>query len=428
MPLALPKSRAEITAVQQDRKVAAVRNALRAPFHKQRLKGVDPEQMTDPAKWREIPLLTKEDLRQLSPQQYFSDFCLAKPHEVAEYWHSGGVTGEPFFYPRTYTDLPYCMLGFDRTFLCVGFEKGDTCHMSLPLGIHPAGQMWARSGQKLGIGMIWAGAGASTPSMVQLTLIERLKPTILLTMSSYGLHLANLAEAAGIDLRQSSIRKIMCTAEPLSPAKREKLASMWGAEVFDCFGMTEASMMGAEGGGSDGYRVWTDLFFVEVVDPMSNEPVPEGTPGMLVVTPLWSFTGTPFLRWSSGDIVTWREDDDGSIFGVFPLLKHTHRTAGFFKVRGVNIDHSEFEDFMFRSSNVADFKAEVINAGDLDEFVLSIELRQGFDRSDVIDSLVQRTKLKFGLTPQVNLLERGTLAREFESAVKAPRFVDRRRQ
>src|SRR5262245_44893422 len=153
----LPKSRAEITAVQQDRKVAAVRNALRAPFHKQRLKGVDPEQMTDPAKWREIPLLTKEDLRQLSPQQYFSDFCLAKPHEVAEYWRSGGVTGEPFFYPRTYTDLPYCMLGFDRTFLCVGFEKGDTCHMSLPLGIHPAGQMWARSGQKLGIGMIWAG-------------------------------------------------------------------------------------------------------------------------------------------------------------------------------------------------------------------------------------------------------------------------------
>jgi len=220
----------------------------------------------------------------------------------------------------------------------------------------------------------------------------------------------------------------MCTAEPLSPAKREKLASMWGAEVFDCFGMTEASMMGAEGGGSDGYRVWTDLFFVEVVDPMSNEPVPEGTPGMLVVTPLWSFTGTPFLRWSSGDIVTWREDDDGSIFGVFPLLKHTHRTAGFFKVRGVNIEHSEFEDFMFRSSNVADFKAEVINAGDLDEFVLSIELRQGFDRSDVIDSLVQRIKLKFGLTPQVNLLERGTLAREFESTVKAPRFVDRRRQ
>ena len=52
MPLALPKSRAEITAVRQDRKVAAVRNALRAPFHKQRLKGVDPEQMTG-QRWKQ---------------------------------------------------------------------------------------------------------------------------------------------------------------------------------------------------------------------------------------------------------------------------------------------------------------------------------------------------------------------------------------
>ena len=149
MPLPLPQSRDEIAALQHKRRIAAVENALRAPFHQKRLKGIDPQQATDPQRWREIPLLLKEDLRALSPEQYLSDFCLAKPHEIAEYWRSGGVTGEPFFYPRTYADLPYCMLGFDRTFQCVGFVSGDTCHMSLPLGIHPAGQMWARSGQRL---------------------------------------------------------------------------------------------------------------------------------------------------------------------------------------------------------------------------------------------------------------------------------------
>ena len=426
MPLPIPTSRSEIAALQRERKVAVVKNALRAPFHQRRLKAIDPDSVADAARWREIPLMLKEDLRRLSPEQYFSDFCLAKPHEIAEYWRSGGVTGEPFFYPRTFTDLPYCMLGFDRTFQCVGFETGDTCHMSLPLGIHPAGQMWARSGQRLGIGMLRAGAGASTPSAVQLSLIERLKPTILLTMSSYGLHLANLAEAEGIDLRQSSVRKIMCTAEPLSQAKREKLASMWGAEVFDCFGMTEASMMGAEAPGTNGYRTWTDLFFVEVIDPKTNEPVAEGAAGMLVVTPLWSFTGTPFLRWSSGDIVTCCDADDTSAFGVFPLVKHTHRTTGFFKVRGINVDHSEFEDFMFRSAEVADFKAEVVNASDLDEFMLSIEVSTGIDGTSIVESLGARTKLKFGLTPQISLLQRGTLAREFEGAIKAPRFADRR--
>ena len=425
MPLPLPQSRDEIAALQHKRRIAAVENALRAPFHQKRLKGIDPQLATDAQRWREIPLLLKEDLRALSPEQYLSDFCLAKPHEIAEYWRSGGVTGEPFFYPRTFADLPYCMLGFDRTFQCVGFVSGDTCHMSLPLGIHPAGQMWARSGQRLGIGMLWAGAGASTPSAVQLSLIARLKPTILLTMSSYGLHLANLADAQGIDLSQSSVRKIMCTAEPLSQAKRDKLAATWGAEVFDCFGMTEASMMGAESCRGAGYRVWTDLFFIEVIDQKTHEPVPEGAAGMLVVTPLWSFTGTPFLRWCSGDIVTWCEDDSGP-FGVFPLIKHTHRTTGFFKVRGVNIDHSEFEDFMFGSSEVADFKAEAVNNGSLDDFVLSVEIPQGIDGTMAVRSLSERTKLKFGLTPEIRLLERGTLAREFEGAVKAPRFVDRR--
>jgi phenylacetate-CoA ligase len=428
MPLPIPTSRSEIVALQRQRKVAAVKNALRAPFHQKRLKGIDPDCVADAARWREIPLMLKEELRRLSPEQYFSDFCLAKPHEIAEYWRSGGVTGEPFFYPRTFADLPYCMLGFDRTFQCVGFEAGDTCHMSLPLGIHPAGQMWARSGQGLGIGMLWAGAGASTPSAVQLSLIERLKPTILLTMSSYGLHLANLAEAEGIDLRQSSVRKIMCTAEPLSQAKRKKLGSMWGAEVFDCFGMTEASMMAAEASGSEGYRTWTDLFFVEVIDPKTNEPVAEGSAGMLVVTPLWSFTGTPFLRWSSGDIVTCVDDDDTGPFGVFPLVKHTHRTTGFFKVRGINVGHSEFEDFMFRSADVADFKVEVVNSNDLDEFLISIEAATSIDELSIVESLREQTKQKFGLTPQIRLLPRGTLAREFEGAIKAPRFVDQRQR
>ncbi len=82
---------------------------------------------------------------------------------------------------------------------------------------------------------------------------------------------------------------------------------------------------------------------------------------------------------------------------------------------------------MFRCADVADFKAEVVNVGDLDEFVLSIEVSPDNDPATVAKSVAQRTKLKFELTPQIRLLERGTLAREFENAVKAPRFADRRR-
>ena len=163
--------------------------------------------------------------------------------------------------------------------------------------------MLARCATDVGIAVNWAGSGTTTPSVMQIELIDRLKPTIWMGMSSYGLHLANLAEARGLDLAASSVKTILCSAEPLSDAKRAKLARQWGAQVRDTFGMTEAGMMGAEDAGGGGFRIWTDMFLIEVLDPDTNAPVAEGEVGSLVVTPLWTNNVTPFLRWSSGDLV-----------------------------------------------------------------------------------------------------------------------------
>jgi phenylacetate-CoA ligase len=246
-------------------------------------------------------------------------------------------------------------------------------------------------------------------------------------MSSYGLHLANLAEARGLDLAACAVETILCSAEPLSDAKRAKLAKHWGARVRDTFGMTEAGMMGAEDERADGFRIWTDMFFIEVLDDEFRAPVPEGEVGNLVVTPLWTNNVTPFLRWSSGDLVIWRRDGDGaSPFSVFPLIKHAHRTAGFFKVRGINLNHSELEDFMFRIAEIGDFKAEALTMRDLDVLRVSIEVRRGASAGDVAESLQRSFRDTFGLTPEIAVLETGTLAKEFEASVKTPRFMDRR--
>src|SRR5216683_2359468 len=102
----------------------------------------------------------------------------------------------------------------------------------------------------------WSGAGSNTPSLNQLELIHDLKPTIWAGMASYGIHLANLAEARGIDLAKSSVRKIIVAAEPLSPAKRQKLERSWGAEVSDQFGMTEGSLVSVQSPRHDGLHVW----------------------------------------------------------------------------------------------------------------------------------------------------------------------------
>jgi phenylacetate-CoA ligase len=187
--------------------------------------------------------------------------------------------------------------------------------------------------------------------------------------------------------------------------------------------MTEAAFVAGEGVGHQGLHVWADQFFVEVLDERSGRPVPDGEVGSLVVTPLWNNTMTPFLRWSSGDLVSLErgKPQDKLPWSVFPILRHARRTVGFFKVRGVNINHADLEDALFRDPDVVDFRAEVLNEGDNDVLRLFVETRSG-QPENAVDS-VRKT---FQITPQVTLLARGTIAREFEAAVKPPRFVDRR--
>jgi phenylacetate-CoA ligase len=387
---------------------------------------VNAERLDDPDEWRKIPLLDKDTLRKLDDREFYENFCLPSDDGIAEYWRSGGATGTPLFYPRSYHDIDAAMIGFARIYDCTRCRRGGRAHVSFPLGIHPVGQMLARAAGTRGIAVNWAGSGATTPSVLQLELIERLEPTIWMGMSSYGLHLANLAEARGLDLAARSVETVLCSAEPLSDAKREKLARQWGAQVRDTFGMTEAGMMGAEGEAGRGFRIWTDMFLIEVLDPDTREPVKEGAVGALVVTPLWTNTITPFLRWNSGDLVTWQRGDDASSpFSVFPLVKHAHRTSGFFKIRGINVNHADFEDFIFRNVDISDFKAELITERDLESLLVSVEVRRGVDPAAAAKRLKSAVHDRFELTPRIVVVETGTLAKVFEASVKMPRFVDR---
>ena len=78
-----------------------------SPFWKPRLSHIDSDRLDDPDEWRKIPILTKEELRELTAEQFYGDFCPVPQSEICEYWCSGGVTGKPFFYPRTYDDIRY---------------------------------------------------------------------------------------------------------------------------------------------------------------------------------------------------------------------------------------------------------------------------------------------------------------------------------
>jgi phenylacetate-CoA ligase len=417
-----PASADSIVRIQALRKRIAVERALKSPFWQRRMPKIDLDRIDDPDVWRKIPVLTKEALRELPPERFHEEFCIAPRTHAVEYWRSGGATGRPLFYPRSAEDMEWNLIAFERAWAMVGATADDCAHISFPLGVHPVAHLYARAAINLGIGTVWCGAGTNTPSETQLELIEHLKPTIWIGMASYGLHLANLAESKGIDLRPSSVKKLVVAAEPLSPVKRSKLERAWDAEVYDHFGMTEAAIVSGEGLGHQGMHAFTDLWYLEVLDAR-GEPVPEGEVGSLVVTALWSNSMTPFLRWSSGDLVTLTPSKGGAqSWSVFPLMQHARRTVGFFKVRGVNINHSELEDAMFRDPQVVDFRAEVYNGTDGND-VLHLHVEMRGQQSAAVKESIKRA---FQVTPEVTLLERGSIAREFEANIKAPRFVDKR--
>jgi phenylacetate-CoA ligase len=428
MKAAWPSSRDEIAALQHARKRRAVEHAKRAPFFRDRLKGIRLDYLDEPEEWTKIPLLTKDQLRQIPSEQFHEHFCVAPRRDVVEYWRSGGVTGKSLFYPRSQEDMKYSILCFARAFQTIGATPEDMVHISFPLGIHPVAHLYARAAEGLGIGTIWCGAGNNTPSLTQLELIRDLKPTIWAGMGSYGLHLANLAEAHGFDLANSSVKKIIVAAEPLSPAKRQKLERSWGAVVSDQFGMTEGALISVQSIGQEGLHVWSDLFFCEVVDDKTGIPVPEGEVGTLAMTALCNNNVTPFLRWNSGDLISMNSQGHGTgPRSMFPVMQHARRTIGFFKVRGVNINHNELEDLLFFISSVQDFKAEVHATSEgLDVLRLLIEPRRDTNTDALHGEIDAKLRKTFEVTPEIVFLERGTLGKEFESTIKAARFVDKR--
>jgi phenylacetate-CoA ligase len=422
-----PRSPSEMAAAQTARRREALQRARRSTFLAPRLTGIDPARIDE--EWHKIPLLRKDDLRALTPAQFAEEFCIAPRTEIAEWWRSGGVTGKPLFYGRSPEDLHFTHLSFQRVWQAIGATPDDAVHVSFPLGIHPVGQIALRAAQKFGMATQWAGAGNTTPSELQLDLITTLQPTIWAGMPSYCLHLANLAEQKGIDLAAGSVRKIVVSAEQLTDAKRAKIERSWGATVFDCLGMTEGGMLMSESLTTRPWMLaWSDLFHFEVVDEATGEAMPDGEPGSLVVTPLYANTVTPFLRWLSGDQVTMRrqDHDPSDPLSLMPLIRHAHRTLGFFKIRGININHTEFEDFIFRIAAVADFKVVLETAQDREIFRLVLELNRGADAGGLVEDLGRSVKQTFEVTADIVVQELGTLAREFESSIKAPRFADRR--
>ena len=190
LDLQLPSSKEEIKKIQSIQKKFAFEQAKKAKFYKGKLDHINSNFLDEPEEWSKIPIIDKETLRDLGVENFRDLFCISDQKNIAEYWRSGGVTGTPLYYPRTYIDMFYTYIQLCRCWTVSGLDSNDICHQSFPYGVHPAGQLWSRTANQVGIGVLWAGSGANTPSKVQLQLINDLKkfrkqPSFLAIISKY---------------------------------------------------------------------------------------------------------------------------------------------------------------------------------------------------------------------------------------------------
>ena len=269
-----PKSRAEIAEIQRARKRAAVESARHAPFYRGRLDGIDLDRLDDPEVWNRIPLLTKDELRTVPAEAFHDRFCVAPRASVVEYWRSGGVTGRPLFYPRSADDMKYALLTFKRGLTVVGATRRGLRPHLVPAR-HPPGRasLCPRRrglGHRHGLGRIRqqhaVGDAARADPRAQADHLVR-----------HGQLRAAPREPGGDEghrpRRAARSRRSWWQPSRCRPPSARSSSACGAREVFDQFGMTEGALVSCESVEHDGLHLWSDLFFVEVVDETTGVPV-----------------------------------------------------------------------------------------------------------------------------------------------------------
>lgn len=227
---------------------------------------------------------------------------LAAPLEsVVRVHFSSGTTSKPVPDCWTQADLDRWADLYARMAYSQGVRKSDVFQCMFSLSWFVAGLGGMASYQKIGAICIPAG---SVDSERQVRTIFEYGTTSACATPSFALHLVEVARGMGLDLRDSKVKQIAVGGEPGAnvPATRALIERGWNAKAFDSYGSLEFQPIGWECEEQSGPHLAEDFTFAEVLDPKTEEPVPDGMPGVLVLTHL-DKQACPLVRWWTGDVV-----------------------------------------------------------------------------------------------------------------------------
>jgi len=268
------------------------------PFYRKKLneKGVKPQDIKTLEDIKKLPFTTKNDLRDNAP---FSMLTLPL-EEYIELHASSGTTGTPITVCYTPQDIEVWSEVMARCLTMSGLTKKDVFQNPIPYGTFTGAFGFHYGAQKVGALVVPTGKGQSER---QIKLMKYYGTTFVSGVASYILHLGQVARDMGIEPNDLKLHSGLFGAEMFTKELKKKIEEMWGIDVHDIYGLTEMCGPGVstDCNEHDGLHLWEDHFLVEVVDPVTLEPVDVEEEGELVITTLTK-EGMPLLRYRTRDI------------------------------------------------------------------------------------------------------------------------------
>ena len=420
-------SHEELKKLQLERLQATVKHCMNSPFYKKRFEeiGLKPEDIQSLDDIRKIPFTTKQDLRDTYP------FGIASVplRQCVRLHSSSGTTGNPTVILHTQKDLDEWANQVARNLWMVGLRPDDVFQNSSGYGMFTGGLGFQYGAEKLGMLTVPAAAGNS---LRQIKFIRDFGTTAIHAVPSYVTRLYEVMQQEGVDPRKDTKLKVLAIgAEPHSEEQRKRIENMMGVKAYNSFGMSEmcGPGVGFECQEQNGLHFWEDYYIVEIVNPDTLEPVPDGEIGELVLTTLCR-EAMPLLRYRTRDLtrVLGRTCPCGR--NHIRLDRMRGRSDDMIVLRGVNIFPIPIEKILMQFKELAsNYLITLTTDEDNDNMTVEVELEELFTddypRLLALEKEVKRRlKDEILLTPHVKLVPKGTLP---VSEGKAVRVVDKRK-
>lgn len=419
-------SRPEIEALQLERLKKTVAHCMNSPFYQQRFTAakLKPEDIKTLEDLRRIPFTTKQDLRDTYP------FGIASVplRECVRLHSSSGTTGNPTVILHTRRDLEQWANAVARCLWMVGARPEDVFQNTSGYGMFTGGLGFQYGAETLGMLTVPAAAGNTKR---QIKFMTDFGTTVVHAIPSYATRIYEVMQQEGVDPRRDTKLKILAIgAEPHSDEQRKRIEEMLGVKAYNSFGMSEMCGPGVafECQEQNGMHIWEDYYIVEIINPDTLEPVPDGEMGELVLTTL-NREAMPLLRYRTRDLTR-------ILPGECPCGRHHRRidrmrgrSDDMIVLKGVNIFPIQIEQVLMLFKELGSNYLITLDTEESND-AMTVEVELGQDFADDF-GLLQRLTQKIAralhdeilLTPHVKLLPAGTLP---QSEGKAIRVLDRR--